>query len=580
MHSPVTMAVSASARVVLFDDDITPDTFVTDLLVSVFAKADWEARALVEQIGETGRIECGPYPGDVARALLHAASEAVAAAGYPLRVSCEELPEVAQACAFCRQPGSKTKRFFKGRQDFICEDCVRANARQLDVQTGGRQFKYCYEALNWHFAGLGKDEIVTSMRMFPGTMRADLQRAVERLFAAEGIRFFGVQHPYHFEPLSIAQLLEDGDRAKAIAPVQSDDMDTGDGEPVKCFDNAVWLRRDKELNYVLVLSQVEGMRNDSSHVRVEIGVPAGAAGAELTAGLFRELESGVRAARCYRGRILSLEKSERFDGTGGSIRVHRLEPVRPEHLILPAHTRALIDRNVLTFAAQREQLRALGQSTKKGILLYGPPGNGKTHTIRYLASNLPGHTTLIITAEQAGLLSQYFALARLMQPAMLVIEDVDMIARNREQMGSPCEEVLLNRILNEMDGLAEDADLFFVLTTNRPEQIEPALAARPGRIDQTIEIPLPDAQGREKLVRLYAAGLDLPPQVAAEAVKRTEGVSAAFIKELMRRTAQVAIAGDNGRALTPDDLRQALDEMLFVGGRLNVAVLGGAAEPT
>ena len=98
-----------------------------------------------------------------------------------------------------------------------------------------------------------------------------------------------MQHPYHFEPLSIAQLLEDGDRAKAIAPVQSEDMDTGDGEPVKCFDNAVWLRRDKELNYVLVLSQVEGMRNDSSHVRVEIGVPAGAAGAELTAGLFREL---------------------------------------------------------------------------------------------------------------------------------------------------------------------------------------------------------------------------------------------------------------------------------------------------
>ena len=78
---------------------------------------------------------------------------------------------------------------------------------------------------------------------------------------------------------------------------------------------------------------------------------------------------------------------------------------------------------------------------------------------------------------------------------MLVIEDVDIIARNREQMGSPCEEVLLNRILNEMDGLAEDADLFFVLTTNRPEQIEPALAARPGRIDQAIEIPLPDAQG-------------------------------------------------------------------------------------
>ena len=124
------VAPATAARVVLFDDDATPDTFVTDLLVSVFAKADWETRALVEQIGETGRIECGPYPGEVARALLHAAGEAVAAAGHPLKIACEELPEVAQACAFCGQPGTKTKRFFKGRQDFICEDCVRANARQ------------------------------------------------------------------------------------------------------------------------------------------------------------------------------------------------------------------------------------------------------------------------------------------------------------------------------------------------------------------------------------------------------------------------------------------------------------------
>ncbi len=267
-----------------------------------------------------------------------------------------------------------------------------------------------------------------------------------------------------------------------------------------------------------------------------------------------------------------------FSGAGGAIRVHRLGEVAAESLVLPAMTRQLIERNVLTFAEQRPRLRALGQSTKKGILLYGPPGNGKTHTIRYLASHLRGHTTLIITAEQAGLLSEYFTLARLLQPSMLVIEDVDLVARNREQMNSPCEEVLLNRILNEMDGLAEDADLFFVLTTNRPEQIEPALAARPGRIDQAIEIPLPDADGREKLVRLYAAGLALSGDLIAEAVKRTVGVSAAFIKELMRRTAQAVISRGDGMMPSPDDLRQALDEMLFASGRLNTTLLGGVVE--
>jgi ATP-dependent 26S proteasome regulatory subunit len=131
-------------------------------------------------------------------------------------------------------------------------------------------------------------------------------------------------------------------------------------------------------------------------------------------------------------------------------------------------------------------------ATKKGLLFYGPPGTGKTHTIHYLASQLPGHTTLLITAEQVGLIDDYFQLARFLQPTMLVIEDVDLIARAREHMRSACEESLLNRLLNEMDGLREDAAILFVLTTNRPDQLEAALASRPGRIDQAIEFPLPN----------------------------------------------------------------------------------------
>jgi ATP-dependent 26S proteasome regulatory subunit len=93
-------------------------------------------------------------------------------------------------------------------------------------------------------------------------------------------------------------------------------------------------------------------------------------------------------------------------------------------------------------------------------------------------------------------------------------------------------------LLNEMDGLKEDADILFVLTTNRPEQLEGALANRPGRVDQAIEIPLPDDIGRRKLVQLYGKGLRLDEALIDEAVRRTSGVSAAFIKELMRRTAR------------------------------------------
>jgi ATP-dependent 26S proteasome regulatory subunit len=245
-------------------------------------------------------------------------------------------------------------------------------------------------------------------------------------------------------------------------------------------------------------------------------------------------------------------------------------------VVLPTPTLNLLDRNVIGFIESRDALRKLGQSTRKGILLYGPPGTGKTHTIRYLAANLSGHTTLIITADQMGLLSHYMALARLLQPAMVVIEDVDLIARNRESLDGGCEETLLNALLNEMDGLKDNADILFVLTTNRPEQLEAALAGRPGRIDQAIEVPLPDEIGRERLVRLYGGGLTLANAIVAEAVARTAGTSAAFIKELMRRTAQSSVTRGDGGVVASEDLSEALDDMLFMGGRLNATLLGGA----
>jgi ATP-dependent 26S proteasome regulatory subunit len=137
---------------------------------------------------------------------------------------------------------------------------------------------------------------------------------------------------------------------------------------------------------------------------------------------------------------------------------------------------------------------------------------------------------------------------------------------------------MLNGLLNEMDGLKQDADILFILTTNRPEQLESALASRPGRIDQAIEVPVPDEIGREKLVQLYGKGLPLGEAIVTEAAPRTKGVSAAFIKELMRRVAQASIARDGGATVETGDISEALDDMLFTGGKLNVKLLGGAQQ--
>jgi ATP-dependent 26S proteasome regulatory subunit len=91
-------------------------------------------------------------------------------------------------------------------------------------------------------------------------------------------------------------------------------------------------------------------------------------------------------------------------------------------------------------------------------------------------------------------------------------------------------------------------------------------------------VPLPDDIGRRKLVQLYGRALPLGDAVVSEAAQRTKGVSAAFIKELMRRIAQSAIVRDGGKSATSADIGEALNDMLFAGGRLNVKLLGGAQE--
>ena len=573
--------VSSSAsnvHVVLYNDDETPWQFVVDLLGSVFSITPAYAAIIVKQVHEQGKSACGSYPAGVADALLKAALAQIKTSGHGLKIAVEPIGggsiEGAQCCAFCSKPADASEVNFKTAGAVMCSDCIQLAAGELGEATKTVRFKYAHEALSWHFAGIAKDQLVTTSRQFPGHMRADVQIAINKQFSPAPIRFFGIYEQHRYETLTFAALTKDGQYAPSIAAAQYQDVDIGDELPVKCLNNGLWLCREGDLRYAVVLSS-HREHGQEAGTCVEIAVPAGEAGSDFTQRCFKALEAAVNASRSYRGKVLSLDDDSDYSGRSKGIMVHRLPPVGRDEVILPDATLKLLDRNVLTFVGSRPALRALGQSTRKGILLYGPPGTGKTHTIRYLSSHLPGHTTLIITAGQVGLLGQYMGLARLLQPALVVIEDVDLIARAREDMGGPCEKSLLNKLLNEMDGLKQDADILFVLTTNRPEQLEGALAGRPGRIDQAIEVPLPDDDGRAKLVKLYGKGLKLSPDVISEAVTRTQGVSAAFVKELMRRTAQASIVR-YAKSVTSADLAEALDDMLFTGGRLIIKLLGGA----
>jgi hypothetical protein len=425
-----------------------------------------------------------------------------------------------------------------------------------------------------HFNVSARD-VATAGRQFPIAARIDIQAALEDLLKSDAsTELAGLSSQNSHEALTFAQVLSSPHFYVDVGPLQYDEIDIGNARPARCLKNGLWIGRREGVPFAVMLSS-GGRFGFQTGVGVEIAVRTGEPGLQFSQDFFRQLEQAISEGRTYRGRIISLEAHHHPMGGGSSVKVHRLAKVSRDNVILPRETLATLDRNVSGFMAAREALSNMRFQARKGLLFYGPPGTGKTHTIHYLASQLPNHTTLLVTAEQVGMIGEYFRLARFLQPSLMVIEDVDLIARERTQMRTPGEEVLLNRLLNEMDGLQEDSEVLFILTTNRPDQIEPALVSRPGRIDQAIEFPLPDDEGRTKLTKLYARDLQVPDDLLQLIVRRTKGVSGAFIKELMRRCAQFQIEGGEGSQLSDAAVNSALEEMLFAGGALNRRLLGG-----
>ncbi len=275
-----------------------------------------------------------------------------------------------------------------------------------------------------------------------------------------------------------------------------------------------------------------------------------------------------------RGQVVSFAADPfNYHAAGASLTFLRRPDVTASEVILPEGVRERVVRHVVGIGEQREALRRASQHLKRGVLLYGPPGTGKTHLVRHLLSQTAGTTAVLLSGYTLRLLDEATALARAAQPAILVLEDCDLVAEHR---GGETNAALFET-LEAMDGLAADADITFILTTNRPDLLERALVERPGRVDLAVEITKPDHEGRQRLFRLYAADLLAAGQLSEHAVHtaaaRTEGVTASFTKELIRRC--VVNAALAGREPEDADVSHALDEMLSDAESLTRTVLGG-----
>ncbi|KAI3910820.1 hypothetical protein MKW98_016571 [Papaver atlanticum] len=202
-----------------------------------------------------------------------------------------------------------------------------------------------------------------------------------------------------------------------------------------------------------------------------------------------------------------------------------------------------------------EKFEKFGMSPSKGVLLYGPPGSGKTLLAKAIANECqanfisvkgPELLTMWFGESEANV-REIFGKARQSEPCVLFFDELDSIATKRGDGGGDAggaADRVLNQLLTEMDGMTSKKRVFIIGATNRPDIIDSALL-RPGRLDQLIYIPLPDEASRVQIFKSCLRKSPVSQHVDLQVLaKHTEGFSGADITEICQRACKYAIRED------------------------------------
>ncbi len=426
------------------------------------------------------------------------------------------------------------------------------------------------ERLREHL-GADPTELPVVGETYPAYDLANVHRALTARFAGPGrtLELLGVSgaHRTH-HPLSELLTMSAQHNAFGPGPVDLHHVPISVDEEQECVGFGFFLGTDGPDRYAALL---RGANPQYGSELVQLEVLA--TSREAAKRLLGDLPALISELNVYRGQVVSLEGHHAFGPGVGPFRFHQRPGLTRDDIVMADGVLERIERQVVGVARHRTTLREQGQHLRRGLLLYGPPGTGKTHTVRYLMSRLPEFTVVLLAGTSIQFIGQACALARMLQPALVVLEDCDLVAEARD-FHHGMENPLLFQVLNEMDGLADDADVAFLLTTNRADLLEPALSQRPGRVDLAVEIPLPDAAGRRRLIELYGPALRLTDSELEEVAERIDGTTASLSKELVRR-ASVLAAERGVPAPEAADLNAAADELLSDQDALTRRLLGG-----
>ena len=382
------------------------------------------------------------------------------------------------------------------RRADLAKEFATAFSRLLEwvEQSGGSRDAPFESLLRDHFGGDPSEYSVTTESL--GTTELpNLQLALTAYLERDGVEheLSGFGGPLEHADFSLTALVHDQAWGVRKGPVRRRVVELAGGRALPCVTTGLYLVNEGSTPSAWLVTQGQTHFGGST-LRIEVMTEEEQAGQDVVAEL-RELMS---THNVYRGKVLALDGGGDFGEKDMAVQFRAVPRVTRDQIVLPAGVLDIVELHTVEFSNHAERLLQGGRHLRRGLLLHGPPGTGKTLTASYLIGRLEGRTVIILSGGGLSLIAEACKLAKDLAPSMVVLEDVDLVAQDR-MMDGPTS--LLFELLNQIDGIGPDADVIFLMTTNRVDILEPALAARPGRVDQAVAIPLPNERRQAPAAR-------------------------------------------------------------------------------